>query len=603
MATDPLHPDHLQIGDSVGPWRIVQVLGRGGSSRALKVERDGHPYCMKIALLPISESQEALSEEEQVREAGVYRKLAREAATLFTYASHPNILRVYAVDFWPHPNRGYPFIVIDFVDGDTWHERRWRNPFHAAGLVDTFGGVVRTVGMLHARGVYHRDIKTDNILIRREDGRPFLIDFGTVRLPNSLTRTLGIPDGVLHLLPPELIAYTRREAWKEGEPFQGGVAADLYALGVLLYEGLTDLHPFDPELPDEELVAAIATVAPTAPHLLNPLVPRSLSDIAMKLLEKKPEDRYPSTQALLQALDEAAGKERTSPAWTVPLTPPGVVVEATREERTEPRVQPPEAGPEVEAERPPEDAPPGDGAPRAEAPPVARGSWRGRWLLAVLAGLLLVVAIGLLSGRTLFAPSPPAAHGASAPDPRGTPPMSQPTPSQDSATPHVSSLSRLLAAWLCATTGLGCPSVQVKPPKPAECPKEVTDLMFKELELQPGRGLQVLIDVDQPYEEDAPEGLYQEGPVVGRVTYGHGRLVEGTLLYGSLWTGPGIDDDYGREAVIGRYTKAVLPDGTEYRVCLSLGGPYGRMARVPGSKPGTVSLPRFATVTAVWRFR
>ncbi|HEX8826326.1 MAG TPA: protein kinase, partial [Archangium sp.] len=270
MTTEPLHPDHLQPGDTVGPWRIVQVLGRGGSSRVFKVEREGRPYSMKMALLPISDSQEELSEDERVQEAHVYRRLAREAATLFTYSSHPNLLRVYAVDFWPNPIKGYPFIVMDFVDGDTWHEWRWRKPSHAVGLVDTFSDVVRTVGMLHARGVYHRDLKADNLLIRREDGRPFLIDFGTVRLPKTLTKTLGVPDGVLHLLPPELIAYTRRDAWKRGEPFQGGVAADLYALGVLLYQALTDMNPFNPELPDEELVAAIATVPPTAPHVLNP---------------------------------------------------------------------------------------------------------------------------------------------------------------------------------------------------------------------------------------------------------------------------------------------------------------------------------------------
>jgi serine/threonine-protein kinase len=412
-----------------------------------------------------------------------------------------------------------------------------------------------------------------------------------------------VPEGVLHLLPPELIAYTRRDAWKRGERFHGGVAADLYALGVLLYEGLTDLHPFDPALSDEELVAAIATVRPTAPHLLNPLVPRSLSDIALKLLEKKPGDRYPSTQALLLALDEAAGKERTSPAWKVPLTPPRVVAEATHEERMEPRVQPPEAGPEVEAARPPEDAPPRDGTPRPEAQPLARGTGRGRWLIAVLAGLLLVVAIGLLSRRALLAPSPPAAPDASAPDPRGTPPMSQPTPSQDFATPRGSSRSRLLAAWLCATTGLGCSSVQVKPPKPEACPKEVTDVMFKELELHTELTMQVVIDVNQPRQEGEPRGLYQDGPVVGRVWYGQGRLVAGTLLYGYLWTGPGIKDEDGGEAIIGRYTKALLPDGKEYPVCLSLGGPPGRMDRVPGSKPGTVSLPREHTVTAVWRFK
>ncbi|AKI98728.1 Serine/threonine protein kinase [Archangium gephyra] len=229
--TEALHPDHLQPGHTVGPWLIVQVLGRGGSSRVFKVERDGRPYSLKMALRPLTDAQEALPEEEDVEQKSAYRRLAREAAALFIYSSHPNLLRVYAVDFWPNPSTGYAFIVTDFVDGDDWHQWRWRAPLHATGLVDAFSDVVRTVGVLHSRGVYHRDLKAENILIRREDGRPFLIDFGTVRLPGALTQTLGIPEGVLHLLPPELLAYTRSEAWKRGEPFQGGVAADLYALG------------------------------------------------------------------------------------------------------------------------------------------------------------------------------------------------------------------------------------------------------------------------------------------------------------------------------------------------------------------------------------
>ncbi|MCY1078277.1 serine/threonine protein kinase [Archangium lansingense] len=230
MTTEPQHPDHLQPGHVVGPWHIVKVLGRGGSSRVFKVERDGQPYSMKMALLPLTQSKEELTEEQYVEEKSAYRRLAHEAAALFTYASHPNLLRVYGVDFWPNPTKGYAFIITDFVDGDNWHQWRWRKPRHAAEVVDVFSGVVRTVGVLHARGVHHRDLKAENILIRRKDGRPFVIDFGTVRLPGAFTKTLGLPEGVLHLLPPELLAYTRTEAWKRGEPFLGGVAADLYAL-------------------------------------------------------------------------------------------------------------------------------------------------------------------------------------------------------------------------------------------------------------------------------------------------------------------------------------------------------------------------------------
>jgi serine/threonine-protein kinase len=125
--------------------------------------------------------------------------------------------------------------------------------------------------------------------------------------------------------------------------------------------------------------------------------------------------------------------------------------------------------------------------------------------------------------------------------------------------------------------------------------------MFKELKIHTGSPLFAIVDVDQPGEVGEP-GLYQEGPIVGRITMGEGLLVEGTLLYGHLWTGPGLKTNVGKEAVIGRYTRALLPDGRKYPVCIALGGPQGRMDRVPGSKPGTVELPREAPVNAVWAF-
>ena len=600
MTTEALHPDQLNPGDSVGPWCIVQVLGRGGSSRVFKVERDGHPYSMKMALRPLTDSSEYLSEEEYVEEKSAYRRLAREAAALFTYSSHPNLLHVYAVDFWPNPSKGYPFLVTDFVDGDTWHQWRWRKPPHAAGLVDTFSSVVRTVGVLHARGVYHRDLKAENILIRREDGRPFLIDFGTVRLPGALTQTLGIPEGVLHLLPPELLAYTRSEAWKRGEPFHGGPAADLYALGVLLYQALTDLHPFDPELPDEELVAAIATVPPAAPHLLNPLAPLSLSAIALRLLEKNPEARYPSAEALLQALEQAAEHERTSPAWKEPLTPP----DDSAGPEPETQVRQGDAAPEARAVPAPDNAPPGEGT-RQEARPSARRTWLGRWLIAVLAGLLILGAFGLLLGRATLVPSPVAAPGTSAPTQRGTPPVPHLTNPQESvAPPRSASRSSLLAAWLCAATGLGCPAVQVKPPAPADCSEDARRAMFEELKLTRGQYLRGTLDIHQPGSH-MEEGIYRDGPIIGRVVrydYTDPALPGGTLLYGQLWTGPGIQNQRGEESVIGRYTQALLPDGRKVPVCIVVGGYDGRWAKLPDSKPGAAVLQREVPLAAVWRW-
>src|SRR6218665_4221719 len=127
-TTDALRPDHLQPGDRVGPWHILQVLGQGGSARVFKAGRDGHPYSMKMALRPLSDAPEELSDEEHVEAEHTYRRLAREAAALFTYATHPHLLRVHAVDFSPNPTRGYSFLITDFIDGDNWNQWRWRKP-------------------------------------------------------------------------------------------------------------------------------------------------------------------------------------------------------------------------------------------------------------------------------------------------------------------------------------------------------------------------------------------------------------------------------------------------------------------------------------------
>ena len=181
--------------------------------------------------------------------------------------------------------------------------------------------------------------------------------------------------------------------------------------------------------------------------------------------------------------------------------------------------------------------------------------------------------------------------------------MRPPAPSQD-APPSSSSPPALLTAWLCAAFGLGCPGAQVKPPEPADCPETATQAMFQELKIRTGSALQAVVDLNQPGDL-SEEGVYQDGPLMSRVNRGAGNLSEGTLLLGYLWTGPGIYDreaSMEREAVLGRYTEAVLPDGRKYPVCIVLGGQDGRVPKGAGSKPGAVLLPRALPVSPVWRW-
>ncbi|MDC0712663.1 protein kinase [Stigmatella sp. ncwal1] len=311
MTTDILHPDKLGPGSSVGPWNILELLGAGGFGRVFKAEQDGKLYALKMATrLP---GQKAPGEED------IDGRCQREATALRERTPHPNLPCLHAVGRWPDAEQGFLYIVTEYVDGWRFHD--WREAVHptAAQLVDVVLEIVRVVAELHKAGIHHRDLNAHNILIRREDGRPCLLDFGSARLPGVTTLTKGLPPVALPVLPPEAL----RHACAHGETarFDGGATADLYAIGVLLYQALTDGYPFNPKLSLERLATVIMLRSPRPPHRVNPKVPESLSAITLKLLSKRPEDRFASAESLFQALWEAA-KERTSSTWKVPLDLP-----------------------------------------------------------------------------------------------------------------------------------------------------------------------------------------------------------------------------------------------------------------------------------------
>ena len=125
---------------------------------------------------------------------------------------------------------------------------------------------------------------------------------------------------------------------------------------------------------------------------------------------------------------------------------------------------------------------------------------------------------------------------------------------------------------------------------------------MKELELV-DEMYSVVIDIGQPGNTQQ-EGIYHEGEIISRVVkepWANGPLPEGTLLYGRLWT-EGLTK-YGTEAVLGRYTEALLPDGRRVPICIVLGDyASGLVMKNPGSKPGQARLPRELHATSVLRW-
>jgi len=566
MTTEAFHPDHLKPGDTVGPWRIVESLGSGNFGHVFKAERDGGFFTLKMAVRPAPElPQETAEKSLEARQAD--GRMCHEGAILMANTSHPGLPHLRSVDRWPHPLKGYLYIVTDFVAGEPFHTWRERTRPTAAQLVDILIEVVRTLVPLHRHGVFIRDFKAEHVIITPEDHRPMLVDFGSAYFPGGSTLTVGLAPSTPHTLPPECIAFLREGSWKQGARFQASAAGDLYQLGVFMYEALTECWPFDARLPRDELLVAIETAIPRAPHRMNPQVPESLSRIALRLLEKRPEERYASAEALLQALWDAA-KERAKKAWKVPLRlPTEGPAPVTQDEVEERRLQKQEA--ERRAQEPQEEqlsreqvleqqlsflVQEIDAQVLVSEEKAARRQklWRR---MALTMGPLLVGVVLLFVGWVWFDPTPsPDELG------KGNPLVS---------TLRTSQPVRAVTAWLCTTLAIGCSAAQVQPgPLVGTCPEEARKAM-DELGLlsrdEEGRHYRVIIDINQPGTNQQP-GVYQAGKITSRLV--NGPLPEGSLLYGQIWEG---FTKNGHEAVYGRYFEVLLPDGRRRPVCMVLG--------------------------------
>ncbi|MGZ3459088.1 MAG: serine/threonine protein kinase, partial [Archangium sp.] len=305
--TSPLHPDLLQPGDRVWHYRVIRRLGSGGFSTVLLVEHQGREYSMKMAARPPSQEDETRTDERAFREA-----------VALGHFHHPNLLEVRELGRWPDLESGFFFVVTDYIPGCTFNPWRWKTQAPLYRLVGKLAEVAQGLAELHERGVVHRDLKADNILVRDGDEKPFLTDFGSVYLPGAYTLTEVLPPGTFHNMPPECAAFLLGGEWESGAHLPAHPAMDLYGFGALLYEALTDCHAFNPRLPQAELALAIELRPPVPPRQLNPRVPPGLNDLTLRLLAKKPEQRPPSAQAVHEELMRMLEAEGKTEAWTVP---------------------------------------------------------------------------------------------------------------------------------------------------------------------------------------------------------------------------------------------------------------------------------------------
>jgi hypothetical protein len=217
--------------------------------------------------------------------------------------SHPNIVAVHAVE--EHPQ--LLCFVMGFIEGETLGQRvRRAGPLGSAEAVRMLQEVAWALSYAHGRGVVHRDIKPDNILVERATGRSLVTDFGIARSTNAAATNLtqvGEVVGTPQFMSPEQAA---------GEPLDG--RSDLYALGVVAFFAVTGRLPF--EAPSAGAVMAMhLTQAPPRVASLRPDLPQSLCAAIDRCLEKDPGRRFENGEALAAALDPIrASRREVSPA-------------------------------------------------------------------------------------------------------------------------------------------------------------------------------------------------------------------------------------------------------------------------------------------------
>jgi beta-lactam-binding protein with PASTA domain/predicted Ser/Thr protein kinase len=279
-------------------YRVLNRLGSGGMADV---------YCAHDAQLTRRVALKILHRRfaEDPSFVERFRREASSAAGL----QHPNIVAIYDRGEWD----GTYYIAMEYVEGRTLKDIvREKGPAPPAAAIDITLQILRAARYAHTRGIVHRDIKPQNVLIDQE-GRVRVTDFGIARAGTSDMTETGSIMGTAQYLSPEQA---------QGRPVDA--RSDLYSIGIVLYELLTGRVPFDAESP---VTVALMQVneAPVPPSQLNPEVSPALEAVVMRALEKDPARRFADAEEFIAALEAArAGHEV--------LPPPPVVEEVVEEE-------------------------------------------------------------------------------------------------------------------------------------------------------------------------------------------------------------------------------------------------------------------------------
>ncbi len=296
--------DNIQPGQMLGPYRIINQIGRGGMANVYKAYQPSVDRYVAIKVLPT-----------QLAESKEFATRFHQEARIIAMLEHPHILPVF--DYGE--SDGIAYFVMRYLEAGTLKDKMESGrPLPINEIDRIFTQLADALSYAHTHGIVHRDLKPANALIDSY-GNIFLTDFGIAKLLESAAPRLTQTDAVMGTP-----AYISPEQ-AQGQPVDQ--RSDIYSLGIILYEMVTGSVPFVADTPLAVLFKHITDPLPL-PSKVKPDIPESIEKVILKALAKNPQDRFATASDFVEAWKNAleqAKSVRTTRETVPPLNPETVV--------------------------------------------------------------------------------------------------------------------------------------------------------------------------------------------------------------------------------------------------------------------------------------